>query len=209
MVGRFLVTFPGSSRDMIGRWWGAARAGLVNDAARAASGREGGDRGRGHAGVGPGGGRRRPRAVEPFRGVRLLPAFDPFTNELPRRTETVLPVAHHDDVYRTAGWVTPLVLVDGRIGGTWQLGGSAKRRASSTWSAGRRGNGPPPAELEAEVDRIAAFLDKPLAIEMTTADSTGAWPRRLHAEAELAHQPDVVAVLPVLDDPAVRRSGGG
>ena len=32
MVSRFLVTFPGSSRDMIRRWWGAARAGLVTAA---------------------------------------------------------------------------------------------------------------------------------------------------------------------------------
>src|SRR3954453_9833465 len=32
MIARFLATFPGSSRDMIKRWWGAQRARLVSDA---------------------------------------------------------------------------------------------------------------------------------------------------------------------------------
>jgi hypothetical protein len=72
-------------------------------------------------------------------------------------------------VYRTAGWVTPLVIVDGRVGGTWQLGGTAKRgvvevvRWSSWAREGRK-------ELEAEVDRVAAFLDRPLSIELTRTD---------------------------------------
>jgi Winged helix DNA-binding domain len=169
MVSRFLVTFPGSSRDMIGRWWGAARAGLVTNALDRlpvektqidVDGTQAWIRSEDLDAV---------RRAEPFRGVRLLPAFDPFINELPRRTESILPVAHHDDVYRTAGWVTPLVFVDGRVGGTWSLGGTAKRGIVEIvrWSSWRReGAG----ELAAEVDRIAAFLDKPLAIETTTVD---------------------------------------
>ena len=169
MVSRFLVTFPGSSRDMIGRWWGAARAGIVNDALdRLPVDKTEIDVDGTRAWI-----RAEDRDVvassEPFRGVRLLPAFDPFTNELPRRTETILPVAHHDDVYRTAGWVTPLVVVDGRIGGTWQLGGSTKRPVVEIvrWPSWRRTAAD---ELASEVDRIAAFLDKPLAIGTTTVD---------------------------------------
>jgi DNA glycosylase AlkZ-like len=169
MVGRFLVSFPGSSRDMIGRWWGAVRAGMVTEAldrlpvekaSVEVDGVQAWVRAEDVAAL---------TALEPFRGVRLLPAFDPFINELPRRTESVLPVAHHDDVYRTAGWVTPLVLVDGRVGGTWQLGGSAKRPVVDVvrWSSWER---PARPELEAEVNRIAAFLDKPLAIELTRGD---------------------------------------
>jgi hypothetical protein len=61
------------------------------------------------------------------------------------------------------------VLVDGRIGGTWEIGGSAKRgvitvRRWSSWTRAAR------SELDAEVDRVAAFLDKPLAIELSTVD---------------------------------------
>ena len=165
MTVRFLATFPGSSRDMIGRWWGATRAGLVNDAlARIpmelaevdVEGRRAWVRADDVAGL---------RAQEPFRGVRLLPGFDPFTNELPRRVDSVLPVAHHDDVYRTAGWVTPLVLVDGRIGGTWEIAGSSKRGVVNVvrWNSWERDAR---RELGAEVDRVAAFLDRPLAIEI-------------------------------------------
>jgi hypothetical protein len=165
MIARFLATFPGSSRDMIGRWWGAARAGIVNDALQRLPVDV--------SEVEVDGVRTWVRTAdlgdlaeaEPFRGVRLLPGFDPFTNELPRRVDSVLPVAHHDDVYRTAGWVTPLVLVDGRIGGTWEIGGSAKRGVVtvtrwSSWTRAAR------SELDAEVDRVAAFLDRPLAIEI-------------------------------------------
>jgi hypothetical protein len=165
MIVRFLAAFPGSSRDMIKRWWGAPRAGLVSDALE-------------HVPVSL-------SAVDvddvrtfvrtsdlaalerqkPFRGVRLLPGFDPFTNELPRRVESILPVAHHGDVYRTAGWVTPLVLVDGRIGGTWELDPGRRPlvhvRRWSSWPREAR------SELAAEIDRIAAFLDKPLAIDVT------------------------------------------
>ena len=169
MIARFLVTFPASSRDMIGRWWGAARAGLVNDAVKRLPVDV--------VEVEVDGLRTWVRetdvpaldAVEPFRGVRLLPGFDPFTNELPRRVESILPVAHHDDVYRTAGWVTPLVLVDGRMGGTWEIAGSATRGVINVtrWSSWRRAAGQ---ELEAEVDRVAAFLDCPLAIEIARVD---------------------------------------
>jgi Winged helix DNA-binding domain len=168
LIGRFLVPFPGSSRDMIGRWWGAARAGLITEAlARLPVDT---------VEVDVDGVRARVRtadvedlaSVEPFRGVRLLPGFDPFINELPRRVDSVLPVAHHDDVYRTAGWVTPLVLVDGRMAGTWEVG-SGKRPAvevvqwGAWWRDSRR-------ELDAEVDRVAAFLDRPLSVEISRVD---------------------------------------
>lgn len=169
MIARFLRTFPGSSRDMIGRWWGAARAGIINDAVERLPVEV--------ASIEIDGMRawvrstdvRAVAASEPFRGVRLLPAFDPFINELPRRVESILPVAHHDDVYRTAGWVTPLVLVDGRIGGTWEITGSPKRGVVNVvrWPSWKRAA---TAELEAEVDRVGAFLDRPLAVEISRVD---------------------------------------
>jgi winged helix DNA-binding protein len=166
LIGRFLRAFPASSRDMIVRWWGAPRAGLVRDAvARVPADL---------SEIEVDGVRAWIRSVdlddlraqERFRGVRLLPAFDPFINELPRRVESVLPVARHDDVYRTAGWVTPLVLVDARIGGTWEITGTAKRGVVRIvrWSSWERDA---TAELAAEIDRVAAFLDRPLALEIS------------------------------------------
>jgi hypothetical protein len=165
LIRRFLFAFPGSSRDMVGRWWGAQRAGLINDAAarlgeRIATvevdGRKTWVRKEDVAAV---------TSAEPFRGVRLLPGFDPFVNELPRRTAELLPVAHHERIYRTAGWVTPVVLVDGSVGGTWELtagkrGGIAVQPFGS-WRGGIH------RDLRAEADRLAAFLDRPL--ELTVA----------------------------------------
>ena len=105
-------------------------------------------------------------ATKPFEGVRLLPGFDPWINELPRRTQAVMDPAHHDRIYRVAGWVTPVVIVDGRVEGTWELtsgkrGGIAVTRLQR-WRSGVR------TELDAEVDRLAAFLDRPLPIDIQT-----------------------------------------
>jgi hypothetical protein len=104
-------------------------------------------------------------AAEPPEGVRLLPGFDPFTNELPRKVEAAMPVARHAEVHRTAGWVTPLVIVDGRIAGTWELKANGAKasvevRPWGRWRGGAR------KELEAEVDRIAAFLDRPMKVDV-------------------------------------------
>jgi hypothetical protein len=107
-------------------------------------------------------------ATHAVHGVRLLPGFDPFTNELPRRVESVLGAARHDLVHRTAGWVTPIVVVDGRIAGTWELTGNARRGAVEVTPWGRWRGGARK-ELAAEVDRIAAFLDRPLQLEVAGA----------------------------------------
>jgi winged helix DNA-binding protein len=162
LIGRFLFAFPGSSRDMVGRWWGAQRAGLITEAATRLGeaiasveldGRKAWIRKEDVAAV---------TSAKPFRGVRLLPGFDPFVNELPRRTDELLSVAHHDRIYRTAGWVTPVVLIDGRIAGTWEIAagkrGGIDVHPFGRWRATAR------RELNDEVDRLAAFLDRPLGV---------------------------------------------
>jgi hypothetical protein len=58
-------------------------------------------------------------AREPSGVVRLLPAFDPHVVAAPRDREAVLPAARRPEVYRPQGWLSPVVLVDGRISGTW------------------------------------------------------------------------------------------
>jgi hypothetical protein len=52
--------------------------------------------------------------------VRLLPYFDSYL--LGHKTREHLIVARHRKrVYRTQGWIAPVVLVDGRIAGIWAL----------------------------------------------------------------------------------------
>ena len=54
-------------------------------------------------------------------GVLLLPGFDPYTiAPISARTYTI-PDGFVDRVSRTAGWISPVLLVDGLVCGTWAL----------------------------------------------------------------------------------------
>jgi hypothetical protein len=161
LVARYLAVFPGASREMIARWWGGGRLAAVTRAlARMPDGLARID----VEGM-PGLVRREDlaelAATEPGEHVRLLPGFDPFTNELPRHVDTVLDDRLHDRVHRTAGWVTPIVVVDGRVGGTWEIdGGRAVVSPFGRWRGGAR------QALEAEVERLAAYLGRRLSVEI-------------------------------------------
>ena len=52
--------------------------------------------------------------------VRLLPAFDQYVVAAPRDREAVLPEALKGRVYRQQGWLSPVLLVDGRMEGVWR-----------------------------------------------------------------------------------------
>jgi hypothetical protein len=165
LVGRFLHLFPGADLPGIGRWWGSrytmrkaiesagldlvdvdieGTAGLVHRSDAAVL-----------------------TKTKPFVGVRLLPGFDAYVNDLPRRVEPLMPVDRHADVHRVAGWVSPVVVVDGRVAGTWEL--TVGKRGGMTVNPFGRWRGGARAEIGAEADRIAAFLDRPLPVEFGTA----------------------------------------
>lgn len=52
--------------------------------------------------------------------VRLLPAFDPYVIGATGYAPNLLPGAFKDRVYRVQGWVSPVLLVDGRLDGVWR-----------------------------------------------------------------------------------------
>ena len=58
--------------------------------------------------------------MEPAGVVRLLPAFDHYVVAAPRNQEAVLPGALKGRVYRPQGWLSPVLLVDGRMEGVWR-----------------------------------------------------------------------------------------
>ena len=58
-------------------------------------------------------------AAEPDCTVRLLPAFDQYVVGAPRGDDDVVPAEHRARVYRPQGWLSPVLLVDGRITGVW------------------------------------------------------------------------------------------
>jgi hypothetical protein len=50
--------------------------------------------------------------------VRLLPPFDPYLMGYASRDHLFEPV-HRPKVSRTAGWISAVLLVNGRVDGTW------------------------------------------------------------------------------------------
>jgi hypothetical protein len=164
LVGRFLRLFPGADLPGIGRWWGsrytmrkaieAAGLDLVTIDVE------------GTAGLALRSDVKDLSTRKPFTGVRLLPGFDAYVNDLPRKVDALMPVDRHADVHRVAGWVSPVVIVDGRVAGTWELASGKRAGISvqpfSRWRGGAR------KELAAEADRIAAFLDRPLPVSIAS-----------------------------------------
>jgi hypothetical protein len=162
LLERWLAAFPGASREAAARWWGIASRPAMTKALTAARADV--------SEVDVEGTTTWVRAAdvdaltgaEPPAGVRLLPGFDPYVNDLPRRVDALLPVDRHELVYRTAGWITPVVLVDGRVAGTWELdakNGIAIQPFAAWPKTIERG-------IADEVDRLASFLDRAIRIDV-------------------------------------------
>jgi len=63
--------------------------------------------------------------------VRLLPAFDPYMLAHADKTHLVH-ARHYKRVYRNQGWLSPVILLDGRVVGVWSFKRSRKRQAVDT-----------------------------------------------------------------------------
>jgi hypothetical protein len=102
----------------------------------------------------------------PPEGVRLLPAFDQHVVGTPRGTDAVLPAKHRDRVYRAQGWLSPVLLVDGRFAGVWshERKGGTVRVAIEPF---RRLAPKARTAAEAEAERLAAFLGGALELAWT------------------------------------------
>lgn len=59
------------------------------------------------------------RSLDPPRSIHLLPNFDVYTLHY-RPREAFLPTGVYDRIYRVAGWVSQVVLVDGAVAGVWE-----------------------------------------------------------------------------------------
>lgn len=55
----------------------------------------------------------------PAAGTVLLGGFDPYVLAPISHRPAIIPDGHLDDVSRTAGWISAVVLVDGVVAGTW------------------------------------------------------------------------------------------
>jgi hypothetical protein len=90
------------------------------------------------------------------RVVRLLPAFDQYVITATLQAERLMPGPFKDRVYRPQGWLSPVLLVGGRMDGTWRQ----ERKGRRLLIAVEPFTGPLPAwarrAAEAEAERLAA-----------------------------------------------------
>ncbi|WP_245720349.1 winged helix DNA-binding domain-containing protein [Nocardia uniformis] len=95
-------------------------------------------------------------ATEPAHSVRLLGPFDQYVLGPGTNDTALLPGDHRAKVSRTAGWISPLVLVDGRIAGTWEID-------NGDLAVAMFDDAPlPKAGLQAEVPHIARATGQPV-----------------------------------------------
>jgi hypothetical protein len=96
-------------------------------------------------------------AARPPGVVRLLPRFDQYVVGAPRAEPAILEEPFTDRVYRSSGWISAVLLVDGRIAGVWEYEqvGSGVTVEIEPFAA-------PPAWVRdaaaAEAERLAAYL---------------------------------------------------
>jgi uncharacterized protein YcaQ len=63
---------------------------------------------------------RKLRELSPLKSVRLLPAFDQYVIGASYHAEHLLPGVLRSRVYRPQGWISPVLLVNGRMQGVWR-----------------------------------------------------------------------------------------
>jgi len=95
----------------------------------------------------------------PTRTVRLLPAFDQWVVNASRTTPAQLAPQHRDRVYRPQGWISPALLVGGRISGTWTSRRVGRRLLIEITPFGRLTD-TVRRRAEAEADRLATYLSR-------------------------------------------------
>jgi hypothetical protein len=107
-------------------------------------------------------------AARPSKTVHLLPGFDVFVLG-PRPRAVLVDPEHEARVFRQAGWVSPVVLVNGRAAGVWThtVERDGVRVRLELFEKDLR-----PAErrqVAAEVNRLGRFLDRPAQVTYSVA----------------------------------------
>jgi hypothetical protein len=100
--------------------------------------------------------------------ARLLPAFDPWVVGASRTAPALLEPRHKARVYRPQGWISPVVLVNGRAVGVWKHARKGRRLQVEVEPFGRLPAWARP-QLEAEAKRLTAFLDGELELHWVPA----------------------------------------
>jgi hypothetical protein len=103
-------------------------------------------------------------AAEPSDLVRLLPAFDQYVLGPGTKDTRIIPAARRAEISKAAGWISPVVVVGGRIGGTWELADEAM--TVTLWQETGRVSRD---ALDAEVTRIGDLLGRDFKVTVRTS----------------------------------------
>ncbi|MBB4773884.1 winged helix DNA-binding domain-containing protein [Actinomadura livida] len=90
-------------------------------------------------------------ATEPSTSVRLLGAFDQYVLGAGTSATYLVPAERRKEVSRAAGWISPVVLYEGRVAGVWE--------AKDGDVVVKPFEDIPVAQLKDETDRLRALLD--------------------------------------------------
>ncbi|HEX2090255.1 MAG TPA: winged helix DNA-binding domain-containing protein [Actinomycetota bacterium] len=161
IVRRYLRAYGPATREEFARWWGMqpAPAGRILEA----SGDElqvvdvEGDRAWALKSVIPEIQKRSPKPP-----VRLLPAFDVYVAGS-RPKESLVEKRFEPRVFRQAGWISPVVLTDGKVAGVWNHERAAARSDVSV-DLFRRLSAAQKKEIAEEGDRLGSFLGAPAVV---------------------------------------------
>jgi uncharacterized protein YcaQ len=154
---RHLGAFGPAAREDLARWWGVkpAQAGRMFDAL--------GDEIVAVEVEGTAGWTLREHAEEAAaekpasRVVRLLPGFDMWVIGAARDGAALLDPAEKKRVYRNQGWISPVLLVNGRMEGVWKHERKGTRLLVAVEPFGRLPKWAR-TEVEAEAERLARYL---------------------------------------------------
>jgi hypothetical protein len=106
------------------------------------------------------------------RSVRLLPAFDQYVVTATRQAEHLMPGPYKDRIYRPQGWLSPVLLVGGRMDGIWRQEPKGRRLLVTIEPFAD-----PPARVrraaEAEAERLAAWTGRELELSWGTRPRAG------------------------------------
>ena len=160
---RYLGAFAPAAREDLARWWGVAPAqggrmlaALGDEAVRVdAEGTEGWMLAA-HA--------KEVQAAAPVELARLLPGFDMWMIGASRGAAALLDPAQRKRVYRNQGWISPVLLVNGRMEGVWKHERKGKRLLVAIEPFAKRTPRWVRTQLEAEAERLALFLGGDLSV---------------------------------------------
>jgi len=105
------------------------------------------------------------RDLPPLRSARLLPAFDQYVVAASCHADHLISGAARSRVFRPQGWISPVLVVNGRIAGTWRHGLRGSRvevviepfARAATWVRRKAGE---------EAERLASFLGASLGLSL-------------------------------------------